>query len=158
MTNAILDNRLLNHPIFYTVLRIVGGIILLYKSYHFILNTVSAEIEIQQTGISFFTENAEPLALIITCLGLLCGFFITVGLYTKAAAIIQIPVLIVAVFFINIKRIGDNYFEFFLSIVMLLLLILFAFKGNGPLSAGEYFRRGARIDQRVNQERVPDHL
>ncbi|HTE27284.1 DoxX family protein [Flavitalea sp.] len=158
MTKAILDNRIIRYPIFYTVLRIVGGIILLYKSYLFIRNTVVAELEIQQTGIGFFTQNAETLALIITCLGLLCGFFITVGLYTRAASIIQIPILIVAVFFINIKHIGDNYFEFFLSIIMLLLLILFAIKGSGPLSAEEYFRRGAKIDQRGNQQRVPDHL
>jgi putative oxidoreductase len=147
MTNAILDNRVISQPSFYTILRIVGGIILLYKSYNFIRNSVAAETKIEETGIAMFSQNAEVLALVITCLSLLCGFFITVGLFTRAAAIIQIPILIVAVFFINIRQLGNNSFEFVLSIVMLLLLILFAIKGSGPFSAEEYFRRGAEIDR-----------
>jgi putative oxidoreductase len=147
MTKAILDNRVISQPSFYTILRIIGGIILLYKSYIFIHNSVVAETEIELSGIGLLSRNSEVLALVITCLSLLCGFFITVGLFTRVAAIIQIPILIVAVFFINIKQLGANSFEFVLSMVMLLLLILFAIKGSGPFSAEEYFQRGAEIDR-----------
>jgi putative oxidoreductase len=149
MTKAILDNRVISQPNDYTLLRIITGLILLYKSYVFIRNSAAAEIGIEQTGIGFFAQNAETLALVITCLGLMCGFFITVGLYTRLAAILQIPILIVAVFFINIRQIGDNYFEFFLSMIVLVLLFVFAIKGSGPFSAEEYFRRGAKIDEEL---------
>ncbi len=66
-----------------------------------------------------FSESAEVLALVITYLGLLCGFFIFIGLFTRIAAIVQIPVLIVAVFFVNIRSSGENRFEFFLSLITL---------------------------------------
>ncbi|MHA4844871.1 DoxX family protein [Flavitalea antarctica] len=151
MANVILDNRVISQPNFYTILRIAGGIVLLYKSYIFIRNSVTASSQIEETGITMFSENAEVLALVITCLSLLCGFFILVGLFTRLAAIIQIPILAVAVFVINIKQLGNNSFEFALSMVMLVLLILFAIKGSGPFSAEEYFRRGAEIDRNPNR-------
>ena len=130
-----------------TILRIITGLILFWKAVMFIRNTEVPQQLIERSGIEIFTANSEALAFVVAYLGLLCGFFITVGLFTRVSAIIQIPVLFVAVFFINIKFIDSNLFEFVLSIVALLLLILFAIKGSGILSADEYFRRGAREDE-----------
>ena len=138
----------------YTFLRVVGGLILLYKSYHFIRDEATARTGIQQTGIGLFAHNAELFALVITTLGLLCGFFLTVGLFTRTAAIIQVPVLIVAVFFVNLKQGGDNGFELILSIVMLILLFVFAIKGSGQFSADEYFRSGAAYDAKERKKVV----
>lgn len=135
-----------NQPGWLTILRIALGIILIWKAYKFILNTASAKALIQQADIEAFSQNLEVLYFVITYLGLLCGFFILVGLFTRWASIIQIPVLIVAVFFVNIRNIGEDVFEFVLSLVTLVLLFLFAVKGSGPLSADEYFRRGAAVD------------
>jgi putative oxidoreductase len=94
---------------------------------------------------------------VITSLGLLCGFFLTVGLFTRAAAIIQIPVLFVAVFFVNLPQVAGGAFELILSIVMLLLLFLFAIKGSGPCSADEYFRSGAAYDARAKSKAEHAH-
>jgi hypothetical protein len=41
---------------------------------------------------------------------------------------------------VNIKAAGQSSFELILSIIVLFLLILFAIKGSGSLSADEYFR------------------
>jgi len=152
MTDVNTGKRIISPPNLFSFIRIAAGFILLYKSFNFIRDAAAAKMEIQQTGIGVFSQNAEALALVITYLGLLCGFFITVGLFTRVASVIQIPILIVAVFFVNIKNLGDNVFEFILSMIMLLLLVLFAIKGSGPFSADEYFRRGAASDARAKGE------
>lgn len=134
-----------------TILRIALGLILFWKSFNFIRDTAIAQTLIEHTGVGVFSANANVLALVITYLGLLCGFFIFIGLFTRIAAIVQLPVLIVAVFFVNIRSIGENKFEFFLSLITLLLLILFAIKGSGVFSADEYFRQGAAQDRRTKK-------
>ena len=68
---------------------------------------------------------------------ILGGFFLTIGLFTRAACLIQIPVLMGAIVFVNINATKDAfspYSELFLSIIILLLLIYFLIIGNGPLS------------------------
>ncbi len=130
-----------------TVLRVVLGLIILYKAITFIRNTVVLKSLIEETSIGVFTQNSEVLAFVIAYLSLLCGFFITVGLFTRVSSIIQIPILIVAAFFVNIKNMNYNTFEFVLSVIVLILLILFAIKGSDTLSADEYFQRGAARDK-----------
>lgn len=130
-----------------TLLRIVLGLIIFWKAVNFIRDTAALKLLIEKTGIGTFSQNSEALAFLIAYLGMLCCSFITVGFFTRAASIIQIPVLVVAVFFVNIKSINDNTFEFILSLITLLLLILFAIKGSGNLSLDKYFRKGAAIDE-----------
>jgi len=88
-----------------------------------------------------FDNNAETLAFIITYANLLGGFFIAVGLFTRWTCIIQIPILIGAVIF-SYNRAGMSFSntELVLSVITLILLIVFAIKGSGLLSADEYFR------------------
>jgi putative oxidoreductase len=135
-----------------TLLRIFTGIVLIYKSYNFIRDAAVAKTKIEQTGIGVFTENSEILALVITYLGLLCGLLIALGLFTRIAAVIQIPILIVAVFFVNFRNIESNVFEFILSMIILILLILFALKGGGPFSANEYFRSGEPVEMKPKNQ------
>ncbi|HRP58136.1 DoxX family protein [Agriterribacter sp.] len=144
VTTVKLNSR---QPTVLTILRTALGLILFWKSFNFIRDTAIAQTLIEHTGVGVFSANAEALALVITYLGLLCGFFIFIGLFTRIASVIQIPVLIVAVFFVNIQSMGENKFEFFLSLITLLLLILFAIKGSGVFSADEYFRQGAAKDR-----------
>ncbi|HEY6976441.1 MAG TPA: DoxX family protein [Chitinophagaceae bacterium] len=131
-----------------TILRIALGLLIFYKAINFIRNTETLKSLIEETGIGVFSQNSEALSFVIAYLSLLCGLFITVGLFTRASSIIQIPILIVAVFFVNIKNMNYNAFEFILSLVALILLIVFALKGSGTLSADEYFRRGAARDNK----------
>lgn len=128
------------HPRWLTLLRIALGLVILWKAIVFIRATAQLEMLIEQTGIGLFSENAKVLSLIVAYLGLLCGLFIACGLFTRASCIIQIPILLVAVFFVNIKNIGTSTFELILSVAALVLLFLFAKKGGGNLSADEFFR------------------
>lgn len=142
-------------PAWLTILRILLGLILTLRAYMFIRDTASAKMLIDYTGIGVFSANSEVLALVITYLGLLCGLFILLGLYTRIAAIIQIPVLVVAVFFVNVRKLDDNLFELALSVLTLGLLILFAIKGSGRFSLDEYFRKGEIQDRNFRES--PTH-
>ena len=130
-----------------TVLRVALGLILIWKGINFIRDTAALKSLIEYTGVGIFTHNAATLALVVTMLTLLCGFFITVGLFTRIASIIQIPVVLVALLFVYMKNEHRNGFELVLTIVVFVLLVLFAIKGSGALSADEYFRRGAELDK-----------
>jgi hypothetical protein len=53
---------------------------------------------------------------------------------------VQIPIIFIAVFFVNLKDISQSGFELVLSVIVLILLVLFAIKGSGAISADEFFR------------------
>lgn len=142
-------------PAWLTILRILLGLILTLKAYVFIKDTATAKMLIEYTGIGVFSRNSEILALVITYLGLLCGLFILLGLYTRIASLVQIPVLVVAVFFVNIKKLDDSIFELLLSVLTLGLLILFSIKGSGRFSLDEYFRKGEIQDKAFRES--PSH-
>ena len=130
-----------------TILRIALGLILIWKGINFVRDITRLQFLIKQTGVGIFTQNDDVFALVVTMLTLLCGFFITVGLFTRIASIVQIPVILVALLFVHMKTVDRNGFELLLTIAVLVLLILFAIKGSGTLSADEYFRRGAELDK-----------
>lgn len=127
-------------PIWITGLRVLLGLILLYKGIIFISDTSLLQTLIDRSGVGVFTQNAQIFSFIIAYLSLLCGLFIACGLWTKISSVIQIPILIMAVFMVNLKGLGENGFELVLSIFTLGLLIFFALKGSGTHSADEFFR------------------
>jgi len=137
-----------NQPSWLTILRIALGIILIWKGINFIRDISVLRSMIEQTGVGVFSRSSGVLAAIVGILSLLCGVFITVGLFTRISSIVMIPIIFVAIVFVNMKNIERNAFELTLTIIVLVLLVLFAIKGSGPLSADEYFRRGAALDKR----------
>jgi putative oxidoreductase len=69
------------------------------------------------------------------------GILIAIGCLTRIAILFQLPVLLVAVFFANLRQgfAGINS-EFWLSAFTLFLLILFLIMGSGKLSFDNYLR------------------
>ena len=137
----------LTAPGLLSLLRVALGLILIWKGVNFVRDTTRLEAMIRQTGIGIFSQNDHVLALLVTMLTLLCGLFIMIGFATRLASIVQIPVVLVALLFVNMKSIERNGFELILSVIVLVLLVLFAAKGSGLFSADEYFRRGAALDK-----------
>ena len=138
-------------PTLLTILRIVLGIILIWKGANFIRDISVLRSMIEQTDIGVFSRSSGVIASIVSILSLLCGVFITVGLFTRLSSIVMIPIVFVAIVFVNTKNIERNSFELILTIIVFVLLILFAIKGSGPLSADEYFRRGAAFDKKKSE-------
>ncbi|MDQ2864515.1 MAG: DoxX family protein [Bacteroidota bacterium] len=128
-------------PLWLTIVRIALGLTLFFKGIIFTRDSSDLQLLLHRMSIGVVDQNSQVIAFIITYITLLGGLFITVGLFTKTSSIIQIPILIGAVFFVNTKSgLNQSASELILSTIVLLLLILFAVKGSGALSADEYFR------------------
>src|SRR5574340_955897 len=140
MVESPVTEKTSDQPVWLTGLRILLGFILIWKGIGFIRDTSLLELLIQESGLGVFSRNAQVLSFIISYLSLLCGLFIGTGLFTRTSSIVQIPILIVAVFFVNSHDIGEGGFELVLSVVTLILLVVFTIKGSGTLSADEFFR------------------
>jgi uncharacterized membrane protein YphA (DoxX/SURF4 family) len=137
----ITEKTNLSQPRWLTIIRIALGLILFWRGISFIRDSSDLQLMLQRMSIGVVDKNTQWIAFLITYINLLGGLFITVGLFTKTSCIVQIPILIGAVFFVNTKHgLNQSTSELILSAIVLLLLILFAIKGSGVLSADEYFR------------------
>jgi putative oxidoreductase len=82
-----------------------------------------------------------PLALLISCVHTLGGTFIILGLLTRISAWAQIPIILGAIFFINLNNsLSSTYQELLLSVLVLVLLIPFAFAGAGKISMDNHLK------------------
>ncbi len=128
-------------PKWLTLFRVALGFILFWKGISFIHDSSRLEEMVHSTGIGLFDTNVQTVSLIITYVHLLGGFLIAVGLRTRLAALVQIPIVIVAIIFVNMKAgMSVSNMELVLSVIVLILLIVFIIKGSGVFSADEYFR------------------
>jgi len=124
-----------HHPRWIDLLRIVLGIIIFLKGFFFIRDTGKLVDMLRQTN---FEWVAFALAHYVAFAHLVGGVMITIGLYTRLATVVQLPILLGAVIFINS---GTGFFslnsELPFSILVLLLLAFFFVYGSGPSSADE---------------------
>src|ERR1700741_4372719 len=88
-----------HHPRWLVFLRVALGICLIIKGISFMSDSVSLESLLAETS---FAAGNEWLPIIVTWLHLLGGFFIIIGLFTRLSTLFLIPVLLVAVLFVNL--------------------------------------------------------
>jgi putative oxidoreductase len=130
-----------SQPPWLTIVRIALGFILFWKGINFIRDSSDLQLLLQRMSIGVIDKNSEWIAFLITYVNLLGGLFIAVGLFTKTSCIVEIPILVGAVFFVNTRHgLNQSNSELILSVIVLILLILFSIKGSGVISADEYFR------------------
>ncbi|MEO6289029.1 MAG: DoxX family protein [Ginsengibacter sp.] len=125
-----------HHPKWMDIIRIALGIFLCYKGADFLLH-MSSLINLMSTKSSFgFGSFAYIMAgQYVVFAHIVGGIFLILGLFTRFACIIQIPILLGAVIFVNSSReMLQPYSELLLSIVILLLLVYFLIAGNGQWS------------------------
>jgi len=128
-----------HHPRWLVVLRVALGLCLFFKGITFMSNTALLD---QLLSGSPWAGYASWLAIAITWAHLLGGFMITVGLMTRLVALLQLPILVGAIVFINAQKGGfAAQSELGLALLVLLLLIVFLIEGSGPLSLDNYFYR-----------------
>jgi len=140
-------------------LRIALGVILIWKGINFINETSVLESVIRQSNVSIFTRNDAIVALVSTILTLLCGLFITVGLVTRVAAIIQLLIFSIgAILYIHGGHINRNGFELVLTVIVPFLFLVFFTKVIGAFSVDEYLRRGSAFDKKIpNRHKKTPH-
>lgn len=123
-----------HHPRWMDIIRIALGAFLCYKGVDF-LNNMSDLITLM-AGQTSFGDFVYVLAGHYTVFAhILGGILLIFGVLTRFACLIQIPVMLGAVFFVSTNReMLRPYSELLLTIGVLLLLIYFLIAGNGPWS------------------------
>lgn len=123
-----------HHPKWIDIIRIGLGLFLCYKGIEFLMN-MSAMSGLLGTKMSFGSFTIMLLMNFVAFAHLLGGFLLVLGLLTRFACLIQIPILIGAIVLVNSSGgVFKPFSELTLSILVLLLLIYFLIVGNGPWS------------------------
>ena len=123
-----------HHPKWIDIIRIGLGLFLCYKGIDFLAN-MSALPNLLSNKMSFGSFSIMLLANFIAFAHLLGGFMLVLGLLTRFACILQIPILIGAIVLNNSSgNIFRPFSELNLAILVLLLLVYFLIVGNGPWS------------------------
>ncbi|HLY69608.1 MAG TPA: DoxX family protein [Puia sp.] len=127
-----------HHPRWFVVLRVALGICLFVKGIFFMMNAVTLQELISSDAV--ISKGVNWLPILITWAHLLGGFLIIIGLFTRVAVILQIPILIGAVVFIIAKeKMFGPGSELLFAFIILVLLFLFLIEGGGPISLDNYF-------------------
>ena len=132
-----LDKWSTTHPRLLLLLRAALGIALTTKGISFMSDMMSLKTLLSASSFNFLPDW---IALVITWIHLLCGFLITIGLFTRLSALIQIPILIGAVIINASAGIFTPGSELIFSLLVLILLVFFLLEGGGELSLDEFIK------------------
>lgn len=128
-----------HHPRWLDMLRILLGLAIFAKGVSFVNDRNAVAELIQQTHFQLSIWSAVHYVVFAHLVG---GLFIILGFHTRFAVIIQLPILIGAVFFVNITN-GFSFLnsEFWLSLLVLLLLFTFLIVGSGRYSLDQMMNK-----------------
>lgn len=121
-----------HHPKWVDIVRIALGLFLFYKGIEFLQN-MSSMMNLMTNQVPFSSFILLLLSHYIVFAHLAGGVLLVLGVLTRFACLIQIPVLIGAIIFIN-AGVLQPFSELLLSILVLLLLVYFLIIGNGSWS------------------------
>lgn len=129
----------LHAPIWVDVLRMITGILLVYKGLVFMNNIEGFANDISSVGWIFI---AAHLAQVIIFVHLVCGAVLVLGAYTRVMSLLNIPILAGAVLF-NLQKLmlQADYMELPVALITLALLVLVFFMGGGEWSL-DHKRKG----------------
>src|SRR5579872_7296618 len=120
-----------HHPQWLDIIRILLGVFLCYKGVTFLMN-MGQMLDLLTNRMSFGSFSTMLMSNYVAFAHLLGGILLILGVLTRFACLIQIPILLGAVFFVN-TDLYRPFSEVLLSILVLLLLIVFLVAGNGPI-------------------------
>ncbi len=121
-----------HHPQWLDIVRILLGAFLCYKGIDFLMN-MGTMLGLMTNRMSFGSFTSMLMSNYISFAHLLGGILLILGVLTRFACLLQIPVLIGAVFFVNTSLYRPFSGMALLTVLVLLLLILFLIVGNGPI-------------------------
>ncbi|MBO9684761.1 MAG: DoxX family membrane protein [Flavisolibacter sp.] len=124
-----------HHPKWMDFVRIALGLFLLLKGVEFANNM--NQLMAVMSSLPFGNLMMVFLAHYVLFAHMLGGVLLTTGLLTRLACLIQIPVLIVAVF----TNIFNQFSELALSLLVLVLLVYFLIIGSGRWSLDWYVNK-----------------
>lgn len=128
-----------NRDMWIEALRIYLGIALFLKGLQFIYHQELREELITQVALPFFEFLSMHVVILLHLAG---GLLLALGLLTRIAALIQIPNLLGAIFFVHIRQgLFQKSQNLELVTLVLFLLIVFVGYGSGRLSVDHVLER-----------------
>lgn len=141
LTESIKDKSLSTE-----LLRIYLGVALFLKGIYFIghMSDLFLHISHRFQYIDFIFAHYVVLAHVVG------GLFIALGLFTRYAALANIPVLFSAIVFVKI-RLGffSSGAEFELAVMVFMLLLYYVVQGSGKISLDSYIKESY---DKINKE------
>jgi putative oxidoreductase len=130
-----------HHPRWLVVVRVGLGLFLFAKGITFMQNATLLD-RLLYGSASFDDNQTHWLPILITWANLLTGTLLIIGLWTRVMALLQLPILVGAIIFINMQK-GSiaPQSELGLAILTLLGMLFFLIEGGGPLSLDAYFEK-----------------
>ncbi len=126
-----------HRPGFLDIFRIALGIYITYKGFDFLNNIENLEMSLQGMNIAY---TGTSIAHYVVFAHVLCGPLIALGLLTRIMCLVQLPILIGAVVWINAPKgfmsLG-SHMELEISLTVLAGLITFIIFGAGKFSIDE---------------------
>jgi putative oxidoreductase len=123
-----------HHPKWLDIVRIALGLFLCYKGILFLQNSGEL-IGFMENKSPFGDFNLILISHFVVFAHIIGGILIATGFYTRYACMLQIPILIAALFFLaSGNDVARPYSDWIITIVVLLLLIYFLIAGNGVWS------------------------
>jgi len=127
-----------HNPKWLALFRVALGAVLLLRGVAFLNEPEKFRTLIIDNGLGNYQDI---LMMTIPWIHIGGGFLIIIGLFTRFAAFVQIPVIIGAIIFVTSKRgLYKAETDLSLSIIILLLAFVFVVEGSGPLSLANYFK------------------
>ncbi|MFT3932336.1 MAG: DoxX family protein [Chitinophagaceae bacterium] len=127
-----------HHPKWMDFIRIALGLFLCMKAIEFPqqMSYVIQKMPNSLSGNAFLIVLLGHYVLFGHLMG---GLLLIAGIFVRFACLIQIPILLGAIIFVNSSgELWKPYSELSISIVVLLLLFYFLVAGNGHLSVAKY--------------------
>jgi uncharacterized membrane protein YphA (DoxX/SURF4 family) len=129
------------YPFLFVILRVMLGLILTIRGIFFLTSIQPLFHLIKGSSLNELNMNMS-LALFVCWVHLLGGTFIILGFLTKISAWAQIPILLGAIFFINLNSsLPHSDSELLLSVFVLILSAWFALAGGGKISMDDYAKK-----------------
>ncbi len=138
-----------NIPHWVVIVRIVLGLCLIYKGYDFLQHKDQLDTFFAETKM---IKNFIWMIKLLPWIHIIGGIMILIGLLTRFMCLIQIPIVLGAVVFVNISAAsteGANGSESELpfSFLILVLVIVFLIEGGGYMSLDNYIRKPLKTDE-----------
>ncbi len=138
--NKIEDWGNSHRPGWLDIFRIVLGVFITFKGFQFMFNIESLEMTTQNMNFAF---SGAILAHYIIFAHALGGPLIAFGLFTRFICLLQLPILIGAVIFVNYSK-GALSMDLEISVIALIGLIVFIVFGAGKFSLDERRRKDVK--------------
>lgn len=129
-----------HHPRFLDAIRIALGVFLMLKGIAFMQNISDLQYIIEnQADISLPPSVLIVVVYYAAFIHMTGGALVALGIFTRLSALLQLPVVFGAVFFVNLWLSPVNT-ELSASVICLALLVVFVVIGSGKVSLDNYFK------------------